>query len=135
MAKNFPPTEALRPETSLELLIPELTPLAMDVDVIAAICSICELSIVIPAPAAWILPFEGRTNAAIDRRKDNPFPMRLMMNTARTTPAVVSMNDCADFPKLGSLLINGTVILVAAMSVESDTLLVEFAMSVSIVNL
>lgn len=99
----------------------------MEVDVIAAICSIWELSIVIPAPAAWILPFEGMMNAAIDRMKDNPFPMRLMMNTARTTPAVVSMNDCVDFPKPGTLLMNGTVMLVAAMSVESDTLLVEFA--------
>jgi len=50
-AKNFTPIEALNPETSLKLLIALLTLTAIVVDVIAAICKICVLKVVIPAPA------------------------------------------------------------------------------------
>ena len=133
-AKNFPPTEALSPETSLKLLIDVLMLTAIVVDVIAATCSSCVLKVVIPAPALWIFvptegPIDGATNATADRIIDKPFPMRPMMKTARTTPDAVSMRDFADFPRAGTLLMAGIVMLAAAMSVESEILLVRFAKS------
>jgi hypothetical protein len=128
-AKNFPPTVALNPRTSLKLLIDVLMLTAMVVDVIAAICSNCVLMVVIAAPAVWILPYEGMTNAAADRIIDKPFPIRLMMNTVRTMADAASISDFADFPMPGTLLKAGTVMLVAATSVESETLLVRFAIS------
>ena len=68
-------------------------------------------------------------NAAADRIIDKPFPMRLMMKTARTMVDAASMSDFADFPIPGTLLINGTVTFAAATSVESETLLVKFWMT------
>ena len=60
---------------------------------------------------------------------DRPLPMRPMMNTARTMPDAKSMSDLADFPMPGTLLMNGTVMLAAATSVESEMLLVRFWIS------
>jgi hypothetical protein len=57
---------------------------------------------------------------------DNPFPIRPMIKTARTTAEAKSMSDFADFPMPGTLLRNGTVTLAAATSVESEMLLVRF---------
>jgi hypothetical protein len=87
------------------------------------------LSIDIPAPAAWILPFEGATNAATDRMIEKPFPMRLIMNTTRTMVDPKSMKDLVDLPIPGTLVKAGSVMFRAAISVESDTFLVRFAIS------
>ena len=96
------------------------------VDVIVATCSNCVLRVVIPAPARKIVPFRGMKNTAADKIIDMPFPMSAMMKTARTTPAARSMIDFICFPTLGTLLKTGTVMLVAAINVESETLLVIF---------
>lgn len=126
-AKNFPPTVALSPVTSLNLLIPLLKPTAMLVDVMAAAWSNWVLRVVIAAPAALIFPFVGKTNAAADKSIDIPFPMRTITNTAVTKVDRESMSDCPDLPMVGTLLARGKVILVAAMKTESDTFRVEFA--------
>lgn len=125
-ARNFPPTEALSPETLLKLLIEELAPMAIIVDVNAADCRSCVLRVVIAAPAVWMFLFKGNTNAATDKMMDRPFPIKPIMNTARTIPETRSMIDSPCFPKAGTLLKNGTVILAAPINVELDTVLVKF---------
>lgn len=121
---------ALRPRTSLKLLIDVLTLMAMVVDVIAAIWSNCVLSVVTPAAMAWTFPFVGKMKATTERTIEMAFPIRAMMNTPMTMPEAREMRDFACFPMLGTFCRAGMVMLVAATRVESETLLVRFEMSV-----